>query len=468
MQALTKNKTGQISSKNQINMTEGGIFIKLLQFSIPLIFSSVLQLLFNAADVIVVGRFAGDNSLAAVGSTGSLINLLVNLFTGLATGTNVVAANYFGAGKFEKLEKTVHTSIVISIISGLVLTGSGVFGSKIILHLMQTPPAVLNLANTYLKIYFSGITATMIYNFGSAILRAKGDTKRPLYILLLAGIVNLILNVFFVVNLKMDVAGVGLATVISQFLSAVLVIVILLTEKDEFHLNIKKLSLDPAILRNIVKIGLPAGFQGIVFSFSNVIIQSSINSFGPIMIAGNAAAINLEGFIYTSMNGFSQGSLTFCSQNYGAKKFDRIKKVVVISQISIIVIGGILSFLFLLFGKQLLGLYTTSDEVIQAGMVRCWIIFTTYFLCGMMDGMANSIRGIGHSLMPVISSLTGACLFRIIWLFTVFLIPQFHQPVTIFISYPISWILTFVANLIFYRKYIKQMCKNDFKNEVVS
>lgn len=468
MQALTKNKTGQISSKNQINMTEGGIFIKLLQFSIPLIFSSVLQLLFNAADVIVVGRFAGDNSLAAVGSTGSLINLLVNLFTGLATGTNVVAANYFGAGKFEKLEKTVHTSIVISIISGLVLTGSGIFGSKIILHLMQTPPAVLNLANTYLKIYFSGITATMIYNFGSAILRAKGDTKRPLYILLLAGIVNLILNVFFVVNLKMDVAGVGLATVISQFLSAVLVIVILLTEKDEFHLNIKKLSLDPAILRNIVKIGLPAGFQGIVFSFSNVIIQSSINSFGPIMIAGNAAAINLEGFIYTSMNGFSQGSLTFCSQNYGAKKFDRIKKVVVISQISIIVIGGILSFLFLLFGKQLLGLYTTSDEVIQAGMVRCWIIFTTYFLCGMMDGMANSIRGIGHSLMPVISSLTGACLFRIIWLFTVFLIPQFHQPVTIFISYPISWILTFVANLIFYRKYIKQMCKNDFKNEVVS
>lgn len=468
MQALTKNKTEQISSKNQINMTEGGIFIKLLQFSIPLIFSSVLQLLFNAADVIVVGRFAGDNSLAAVGSTGSLINLLVNLFTGLATGTNVVAANYFGAGKFEKLEKTVHTSIVISIISGLVLTGSGVFGSKIILHLMQTPPAVLNLANTYLKIYFSGITATMIYNFGSAILRAKGDTKRPLYILLLAGIVNLILNVFFVVNLKMDVAGVGLATVISQFLSAVLVIVILLTEKDEFHLNIKKLSLDPAILRNIVKIGLPAGFQGIVFSFSNVIIQSSINTFGPIMIAGNAAAINLEGFIYTSMNGFSQGSLTFCSQNYGAKKFDRIKKVVVISQISIIVIGGILSFLFLLFGKQLLGLYTTSDEVIQAGMVRCWIIFTTYFLCGMMDGMANSIRGIGHSLMPVISSLTGACLFRIIWLFTVFLIPQFHQPVTIFISYPISWILTFVANLIFYRKYIKQMCKNDFKNEVVS
>lgn len=468
MQALTKNKTGQISSKNQINMTEGGIFIKLLQFSIPLIFSSVLQLLFNAADVIVVGRFAGDNSLAAVGSTGSLINLLVNLFTGLATGTNVVAANYFGAGKFEKLEKTVHTSIVISIISGLVLTGSGVFGSKIILHLMQTPPAVLNLANTYLKIYFSGITATMIYNFGSAILRAKGDTKRPLYILLLAGIVNLILNVFFVVNLKMDVAGVGLATVISQFLSAVLVIVILLTEKDEFHLNIKKLSLDPAILRNIVKIGLPAGFQGIVFSFSNVIIQSSINTFGPIMIAGNAAAINLEGFIYTSMNGFSQGSLTFCSQNYGAKKFDRIKKVVVISQISIIVIGGILSFLFLLFGKQLLGLYTTSDEVMQAGMVRCWIIFTTYFLCGMMDGMANSIRGIGHSLMPVISSLTGACLFRIIWLFTVFLIPQFHQPVTIFISYPISWILTFVANLIFYRKYIKQMCKNDFKNEVVS
>ena len=302
------------SQKNQINMTEGSIFGKLLKFSLPLIFSSVLQLFFNAADVIVVGRFAGDNSLAAVGSTGSLVNLLINLFTGLATGTSVVAANYFGAGKKKELKQTVHTSITISLISGIILTFIGVFGSKLILQMMKAPEVVLNLANIYLKIYFAGITSTMVYNFGSALLRAKGDTKRPLYILLLSGVINLILNLVFVINFKMDVSGVAWATVISQTLSAILVILILIFEKDDFHLEIKKLCINPVILRKIVKIGLPAGFQGIMFSFSNVIIQSSVNMFGPVVIAGNSAAINLEGFIYTSMNGFSQGSLTFCSQ----------------------------------------------------------------------------------------------------------------------------------------------------------
>ncbi len=447
------------SQKNQINMTEGSIFGKLLKFSLPLIFSSVLQLFFNAADVIVVGRFAGDNSLAAVGSTGSLVNLLINLFTGLATGTSVVAANYFGAGKKKELKQTVHTSITISLISGIILTFIGVFGSKLILQMMKAPEVVLNLANIYLKIYFAGITSTMVYNFGSALLRAKGDTKRPLYILLLSGVINLILNLVFVINFKMDVSGVAWATVISQTLSAILVILILIFEKDDFHLEIKKLCINPVILRKIVKIGLPAGFQGIMFSFSNVIIQSSVNMFGPVVIAGNSAAINLEGFIYTSMNGFSQGSLTFCSQNLGAKKIERIKKVVIISQFSIIVIGAVLGALFLLCGNFLLGLYTNSEQVIKAGMVRCWVIFSTYYLCGMMDGMANSIRGIGHSLMPVISSLTGACIFRILWLFSIFLIPKFHLPVTIYLSYPISWFLTFIANMFFYKKYIKDLEK---------
>ncbi|MCR5188495.1 MAG: MATE family efflux transporter, partial [Treponema sp.] len=442
-----------------INMTEGPIFLKLLQFSIPLIFSSLLQLLFNAADIVVVGRFAGDDSLAAVGSTGSLINLLINLFTGLSIGTNVLAANYFGAGKSKELKDTVHTSILLSIISGIFLTGVGIVGSKYILILMQAPQEVLKLATLYLKIYFGGITATMVYNFGSALLRAKGDTQRPLYILFLAGIINLILNLIFVICFKMGVAGVAWATVISQTISALLVIVILLREKDDFHLDFKKLKINRPILANIVKIGLPAGFQGIMFSFSNVIIQSSVNSFGAIMIAGNSAAVNLEGFVYTSMNGFSQGSLTFCSQNLGARKIDRIKKVVWISQFSIIVIGALLSSLFLIFGHQLLSIYTKSPEVIEKGMSRLWVIFTTYYLCGMMDGMANSIRGIGHSLMPVISSLLGACLFRIIWLSTVFQIPAFHQPLTIFLSYPISWILTFIANVIFYNIYIRRLEK---------
>lgn len=443
-------------NKNQINLTEGPIFVKLLQFSIPLIFSSVLQLLFNAADIVVVGRFAGDNSLAAVGSTGSLINLLINLFTGLSIGTNVVAANFFGAGKTKELQDTVHTSILVSVYSGIILTVVGVIGSKYILILMQAPSDVLRLATLYLKIYFGGITATMVYNFGSAILRAKGDTKRPLYILFLAGVVNLILNLIFVIIFNMDVAGVATATVISQTLAAVLVILILIHEKDDFHLNLKKLSINMTIFTRIVKIGLPAGFQGIMFSFSNVIIQSSVNSFGATLIAGNSAACNLEGFVYTSMNGFSQGALTFCSQNLGARKIDRIRKSVWVSQFSIIVIGAVLSAIFLLFRRQLIGIYTRSPEVVDAAMIRCWVIFSTYYLCGMMDGLANSIRGIGHSMMPMISSLLGACIFRIIWLFTIFLIPNFHTPLTIYLSYPISWILTFAANVVFYNIYINK------------
>ena len=446
-----------MTSKNQINLTEGPILSKLLQFSIPLILSSLLQLLFNAADVVVVGRFAGNNSLAAVGSTGSLINLLINLFMGLSIGTNVVAANYFGAKRSKELQETVHTSILVSLCSGVILTVVGIIGSKYILILMQAPGEVLTLATLYLKIYFGGITATMIYNFGSALLRAKGDTKRPLYILFTAGVMNLILNLIFVIALKMDVAGVGWATVISQCFAAAAVICILLREKDEFRLELRRLAINTHILAKIVKIGLPAGFQGIMFSLSNVIIQSSVNLFGAITIAGNAAAVNLEGFVYTAMNGFSQGTLTFCSQNMGAGKTDRIKKVVLVSQGCIIIIGAILGGLFLLFRNQLIGIFSESPEVVEAGVRRFWVIMTTYYLCGMMDGLSNSIRGIGHSLTPVITSLCGACLYRIIWIFTVFQVPRFHTVYCIYVTYPISWILTFIANVIFYRYYIKKI-----------
>lgn len=438
-------------------MTNGPIFKKLIQFSVPLIFSSLLQLLFNAADVVVVGRFAGDASLAAVGSTGSLVNLLINVFMGLGVGANVVAAHYLGAGKKEKVQETVHTTILLSIYCGIILTIIGIFGSKQILKLMQAPENVLNLATLYLKIYFAGITSTVVFNFGQALLRAKGDTKRPLYILTIAGVINVILNLIFVIPLKMDVAGVGYATIISQTFAAVMVILLLIKEEDEFHLNLRTLHINTHIFSKIVKIGLPAGFQGIMFSFSNVIIQSSVNSFGAILIAGNSAACNLEGFIYTAMNGFSQGSLTFCSQNLGAKKIKRIKRVVWESQICIFVIGAVLGFGFLAFGKQLLGIYSPNPDVIQAGMSRLWIIFTTYYLCGMMDSMANSVRGIGHSLLPVIVTLLGACIFRILWLATVFQISRFHVPATIFISYPISWTLTFVALLISYFILIKKL-----------
>lgn len=433
---------------HQIDMTQGAIFPKLLEFSVPLIFSSILQLLFNAADIVVVGRFAGDNSLAAVGSTGSLINLLVNLFMGLSIGTNVLAANYFGQKNKNKLQETVHTSMLISVISGIILTIIGVIFTTPILEFMQTPEEVLKLASIYLRIYFYGITSSMIYNFGSALLRAQGDTKRPLLILLLSGIVNIILNLIFVINFKLDVAGVAYATVISQTISAIIVVIILLTEDNDFKLNLKKLSINPHIFAKLVKIGVPAGFQGIMFSFSNIIIQSAINSFGSILIAGNSAAISLEGFVYTSMNGFSQGALTFTSQNLGAGKKDRIKKVVIISQFSIIVIGLVLGWLGILFDNQLLSIYSKSPDVINAGKIRVFVIFSTYFLCGIMDAMANSIRGCGHSLLPAIVTIFCVCFFRIFYLATFFRIPQFHSPFYIFLSYPVSWFIAWIIHLI--------------------
>lgn len=436
-----------MSKRTQIDMTQGPILSKLLEFSVPLILSSNLQLLFNAADIIVVGRFAGDNSLAAVGSTSSLINLLVNLFMGLSIGSNVLAANFFGQGNKEEVQNTVHTSILLSLISGICLTFIGVTFAKPILILMKSPDGVLDLAALYMKIYFGGITASMIYNFGSALLRAQGDTKRPLIILLLTGILNLVLNLIFVIFFKMDVAGVAFATVIAQIVSAVLVIIILMKEDNEFKLNLHKLKIKSHILAKIVKIGVPAGFQGIMFSFSNIIIQSAVNSFGAVVVAGNSAGISLEGFVYTSMNGFSQGALTFTSQNMGAGKKDRIKKAVITAQFCAAFMGLVLGYLGILFCEPLLGLYTNSDLVIEAGKIRIVTIFSTYFLCGIMDCMGNSIRGCGYSLTPAIITIFGACVLRIVWLVTIFQIPQFHEPYVIFLSYPISWFVTWVAQL---------------------
>ena len=432
----------------QINMTEGSIVKKLLQFSVPLIFSSLLQILFNTADVIVVGRFAGDNSLGAVGSTGSLINLMVNLFVGLSVGTTVVAANFFGAEKKSELKETVHTAILLSLISGIILTIFGVIGAKQILQWMQSPKEILDLATQYLQIYFGGIISTMIYNFGSALLRAKGDTKRPLYILFFAGIINVILNLIFVILFKMDVAGVALATVISQTISAFLVIRCLLKETEEFKLDLKQLKINPQILIRIIKIGVPAGLQGIIFSLSNVIIQSSINSFGAIVIAGNSAALNIENFIFTGMNGFSQGTLTFISQNFGAKKYQRINKTIIVAIFCVFLVGFVFGNLTVIFGRKLLSFFTTSPEVIESGISRLKIICATYALCGMMDVMGNAIRGIGHSVLPMIITLLGACGIRLLWISTIFLIPKFHSCTTIFVSYPISWTVTFIAHII--------------------
>lgn len=431
-------------SKNQIDMTTGAIFPKLVKFAIPLILSSILQLLFNAADIIVVGRYAGDNSLAAVGSTSSLVNLLVNFFIGLGVGCNVVAANFLGAGKKEELNRTVHTTMVLSLLGGVLLTLVGVLFSRQILILMASPEDVLPLSTLYLKVFFGGITATVVYNFGAALLRAKGDTKRPLYILLIAGLINVVLNLIFVICFKMDVAGVAFATVLSQFFSAICVIYILCHEDEEFRLDFKKLRLDREILPRIVKIGLPAGFQGMLFSFSNMIIQSSVNSFGAAMVAGNSAAQSIEGFIYISMNSFAQGTLTFAGQNMGAHKFQRIKHLILIAEIVVIVVGLLLGLTALFFGPELLGFYSSSEDVLEAGMLRLSVILLTYFTCGMMDCMASAIRGVGHSVMPMIVTLVGACGLRMVYIFTFFQIPKFHTFQSIFYSYPISWVVTFI------------------------
>lgn len=443
--------------KNQLDMTKGPIFKELIIFSVPLILSGVLQLLFNAADVIVVGRFAGDNSLAAVGSTSSFINLMLNLFIGLSIGSSVVSANYFGAGKIRELRNTVHTSMLLSIYSGIGLTILGVIFARPILHLMQAPEEVLVLAVLYLRIYFAGISATVIFNFGSALLRAKGDTKRPLYILMVAGVINVILNLIFVIFFRMDVAGVALATVISQIFAAAFVVVLLIREEDGFKLELRKLKIHKYILIHIIKIGVPAGFQGMMFSISNMVIQSSVNSFGPVVIAGSSAGINIEGFVYLAMNGFSQGALTFVSQNMGAGQKDRIKKLMFISLLTVLVVGEGLGFLVVIFARQILGIYSKNPLVIAAGIRRLSIICSTYALCGIMDTMSNIIRGIGHSLLPMVVCIVGVCVFRIVWLSTLFQTVRFHTEFIIFVSYPISWIITFIAHCICFAIVFKKL-----------
>ena len=434
------------SKKYEIDMCSGSIFKKMLLFALPLMCSSILQLLFNAADIVVVGHFAGDHALAAVGSNTALINLLTNFFVGLSIGTNVLVAQYYGAKKEQELKETVHTSMMLSVYSGILLTIVGVIAARQILIWMQAPSEVLGLAVIYLRIYFIGMTSTMIYNFGSAILRAVGDTKRPLYYLLGAGVVNVVLNLIFVVLFQMGVAGVGAATVISQTISAFLVVRCLILEQGGIHLELKELRIHKDKFIRILQIGLPAGFQGTVFSLSNVVIQSAINSFGAVVVAGNSAASNIEGFVYMAMNAFYQATISFTSQNFGAKQYKRINKILFVGELYVIITGLVLGNLAVIFGKELLGIYSSSEEVIQTGMVRLRIIGITYALCGIMDVLVGALRGIGYSIMPMIVSLVGACGLRLIWIATVFQIPAYHSQTTIYMSYPITWTITLTVH----------------------
>ncbi len=432
----------------EIDMCNGPLLGKIFMFAIPLMLSSILQLLFNAADIIVVGRFTGSTALAAVGSTSSLINLLVNLFIGVSVGANVLVARFYGAKDEENIQQTIHTAVLTALVGGIVLIFLGVLIAKPMLTLMGTPDNVLDQAALYMRIYFCGMPAFMLYNFGAAILRAIGDTKRPLYFLILAGIVNVILNLFFVIVCHMGVAGVALATIISQTISAALIIRCLIKNDGICRLYLSKLRIHKSKLIFMLRIGVPAGLQGVIFNVSNVLIQSSINSFGSVIMAGNTAASNIEGFVYVSMNALHQTALSFTGQNMGAGKYKRIDKLLMECVVIVSIIGLLMGNGAYLMGNHLLGIYSSDAEVIQYGLIRLSIIASTYFLCGAMDVFAGAIRGMGYSILPMTVSLIGACAFRVVWIFTIF--RWHHTLMSLYISYPISWALTALVHFMCY------------------
>ena len=448
-------------AKKKIDMCNGPLFSGIIRHTVPIILTSILQLLFNAADLVVVGRFCGSISVAAVGATGSLSNLIVNLFIGLSVGCGVSVAQAIGARDDEATHRTIHTAIPAAIISGIVLTVIGVSLSETFLGWMRTPENVLELSSVYMKIYFCGMTFNMVYNFGASILRAAGDTKGPLIYLSSAGVINIVLNVIFVTQFNMNVAGVALATTISQGISAALVISALMKRTDACKFSFKKMHFYSHQLKKMLSIGIPAGIQGSRFSISNVIIQSSINSFGDVLMSGNAAAVNIEGFVYVLMNAFHQSALNFTGQNVGAMNYKRVKKILFICLGCVSVAGLVSGGLVYIFGEQLLSIYITdSPEAIAYGMTRLSLICLPYFLCGLMDTTTGAIRGMGVSLSPMIITILGVCVFRIGWVFTVFQLPQFHTPSCLYFSYTVSWSVTFLIELLAFFMIYKKRTKS--------
>ena len=448
--------------KNQQNMLHGPLLGSIISYTIPIILTSVLQLLFNAADLVVVGRFCGSISVAAVGATGAITNLIVNLFIGLSVGCGVTVAHGVGSREDEVVHRTVHTAIPMALVSGVVLTAVGVLCSETFLQMMGTPENVLKLSAVYMKIYFAGITFTMVYNFAAAILRAVGDTKSPLFFLTIAGVINVVLNVIFVILFHMNVAGVALATTISQAFSAVAMVVVLMRRTDAARLSLKKMRFYKIQLQKMLRIGLPAGVQSSLFSISNVLIQSSINSFGDVLMSGNAASGNIEGFLFVSMNAFHQTAVNFIGQNVGAKQYDRVKKIVWTCLGCVAVVGLGLGTLIRTFGESLLSIYITdSAEAIAWGLVRLEIICGFYFICGLMDVSTGALRGMGASVSPMIISVLGVCGIRIGWVMTIFRMEQFHTPQSLYISYIFSWALTFLIQMYafikIYRKHTKSL-----------
>ena len=453
------------SSRYEMDMCSGPILSKVLLFSLPLMLTSVLQLLFNAADIVVVGRFAGPTALAAVGSTGALINLIVNVLMGMSIGTSVLVARYYGANKPTDVMETVHTSIAISFFGGIAFGVAGILICRPMLQLMGTPEDVIDQAALYMRIYFAGLPVIAVYNFGSAVLRAVGDTRRPMYFLTLAGVVNVLLNLLCVIVLKMGVAGVALPTVLSQTVAASLVIWCLWRSDTSIHLDFRKVRVYGGKMKEIVKIGLPAGIQGSVFSISNVVIQSSINSFGSTVMAANSAAGNLEGFVYVIMNSFYQAALTFTSQNLGAEKPERIRRILFSCVGLVTAFGLALGLGVYSAGGTLLTIYSADPAVIKWGLIRLSLVCAPYFICGVMDTMVGMMRGLGYSIAPMIVSMVGVVGVRLTWIYTIFATNAATKPAetalaSLYWSYPVSWVITAAVHMacfiVAYRKIMRE------------
>ena len=450
----------RMSRFNQ-SMLSGPLFPSIISYTIPIILTSLLQLLFNAADLVIVGRYRGSLSVAAVSATGALINLIINLFIGLSIGSGVSVAHALGGKQHEETHRIVHTALPTAVAGGLVVTVIGILFAEPLLRMMGTPENVLPLSALYMKIYFGGMIFTMVYNFCASILRAAGDSKSPLIFLALAGTVNVVLNVIFVTAFHMNVEGVALATVASQAISAVLVVRALMRRTDSCHLELKAIRFYKPQLMKMIRIGLPAGIQSSLFSISNVIIQSSINSFGDVLMSGSGAAGSIEGFLYVTFNAFQQTCVNFIGQNAGAKQYKRAKNVLLICLACSVTLTITLSVLVYSFGPQLLSIYITdSPEAIQYGMIRFAYVTLPYFLCALMDVTTGGLRGLGASITPMLISVLGVCGIRLVWIFTIFQIPAYHTPQSLYFSYPISWVFTFIAHLTAFMIIYRKRCRS--------
>ena len=452
------------TNKYEIDMTEGPIFKKMLKFALPLMFSGLLQLLFSAADIIVVGRFAGDEALAAVGAAGSAVYLVVTVLIGLSMGVNVTVARAYGANSDKDIHEAVHTSICLAVIGGVIMAIVGLMVSRTLLELMGTPAEILPLSKKYMDILYAGIPVMALYNFGSGIFRARGDTKRPLYFLVIAGVLNVILNLFFVIVMHLAVVGVALATVLSQVVSMSLILGTLMREKGPFRLEFRSLRLYGSKVKPILVIGVPSGIQGMLFSASNMVIQSGINAFGKIVMAGSSAAASIEGFTFVAMDACTQSGMTFTSQNMGAGKIERIPMVFRRAVLMVTAAGLIMGGLSYIFGRPLLSIYTQNPEVVEQGMIRLMFLCLPYFLCGIQNTIPGVIRGMGYSIVTTIITIVGVCGLRVLWIRTICQLPQCGTIEWVYASFAAAWIITAIANYIYYKiVYRKTLIRYDLE-----